>query len=282
MDELIWINGEIIPLADARVGVEDRGFQFADGVYEVIRIYNGKPFTLDLHLQRLQKSASGIQLSLPIDLPALSDEIRNFISKSSVREGMIYLQLTRGNSPRLHAFPNCKPTLLFYARVLSPVDKPGTGEGVKLITVPDERWKRCWIKSIALLPNILAKNQALAAQADEAVFIENGVVTECSASNVFAVIGGRIVTHPVGSKVLPGITRAVLSELAPTIGLAIDERAIREEEVQHADELFITSTTREISWAAVLNGRQIGNGRCGPMTFKLHSALRDMIDRQTA
>jgi D-alanine transaminase len=281
MDELIWINGEIIPLADARVGVEDRGFQFADGVYEVIRIYNGKPFTLDLHLQRLQRSASEIQLSLPIDLPALNAEIRSFISKSSVREGMIYLQLTRGNSPRLHAFPNCKPTLLFYARVLPPVDKPGTGVGVKLITVPDERWKRCWIKSIALLPNILAKNQALAANADEAVFVEDGFVSECSASNIFAVIGGRVITHPVGSKVLPGITRAVLSELAPTIGLAIDERAIREEEAQRADELFITSTTREISWAAVLNGRQIGNGRCGPITFKLHSALRDMIDRQT-
>jgi D-alanine transaminase len=282
MDEMIWINGEIMPLADGRIGIEDRGFQFADGVYEVIRVYNGKPFTLDLHLQRLQKSASGIQLTLPIDLASLTAEIRSYLSKSSVREGMIYLQLTRGSAPRLHAFPQCKPTLLFYARVLPPVDAPATGDGVKLISVPDERWKRCWIKSIALLPNVLAKNQALAAGADEAVFIENGVVTECSASNIFAVVAGRVVTHPVGTKVLPGITRALLIDLAPKIGLKIDERAIREEEARQADELFITSTTREISWVSVLDGRRIGNGRCGPVTLKLHSALREIVIRETA
>jgi D-alanine transaminase len=282
MDELIWINGEIMPLADARVGVEDRGFQFADGVYEVVRIYNGKPFTLDLHLGRLQRSASGIQLSVPIGLTDLTQEVQNFLTKQLVQEGMIYLQLTRGCAPRLHAFPQCKPTLLFYARVLPPVEIPGTGEGVKLISVPDERWKRCWIKSIALLPNVLAKNQVLAAGADEAIFIEDGLVTECSASNIFAVIGGRVVTHPVGSKVLPGITRAILSELAGKIGLAFDERAFSEQEARQADELFITSTTREISWVSVLDARKVGNGRCGPVTLKLHLALRERVDHETA
>ncbi len=201
MAEMLWLNGEIIPLAEGHVGIEDRGFQFADGVYEVIRLYNRKPFALDQHLQRLQKSAAGILLAVPMALPALAAEIGKFLARASVTEGMIYLQLTRGCAPRSHAFSQTKPTLLFYARALGPLADLATTEGVKLITVPDERWKRCWIKSIALLPNVLAKNQALAAGADEAVFIENDRVTECSSSNVFAVIGRRLVTHPVGAEV---------------------------------------------------------------------------------
>lgn len=282
MSELIWINGEIQPLADARIGVEDRGFQFADGVYEVIRLYNRKPFALDLHLQRLQKSAAGIQLSVPIDAPALIAEIGRFLARATVPDGMIYLQLTRGCAPRNHAFAQTKATLLFYVRALPPVADPATSEGVKLVTVPDERWKRCWIKSIALLPNVLAKNQALATGADEAVFIENNLVTECSASNIFAVIGGRLVTHPVGSKVLPGITRAILLESASKLGVSIDERAFSEEQARRADELFITSTTREISWVAQWNGRSVGKAHCGSLTLKLYGALREKVQRETA
>src|SRR5579871_2459086 len=189
MNDLIWINGEIVAMSEARIGVEDRGFQFADGVYEVIRLYGGKPFTLDPHLDRLAQSAKGIELSVPLDRAALSNEIRKLAVKSGVGDGMVYLQLTRGVAPRNHLFPDkTKPTLLFYARPLPPPQLPGEGEGVKLVAVADERWKRCWIKSIALLPNVLAKNQAVAAGADEAVFIDGGVVTECSASNLFAVI----------------------------------------------------------------------------------------------
>jgi D-alanine transaminase len=282
MSELVWLNGEIVPLADAQIGIEDRGFQFADGVYEVIRLYNRKPFALDRHLQRLQKSAAGIQLALSITQPALVAEIEKFLARASVPDGMIYLQLTRGSAPRAHAFSQTKPTLLFYARDLPPLIDLATSEGIKLITVPDERWKRCWIKSIALLPNVLAKNQALAAGADEAVFIENDVVTECSASNIFAVIGQKLVTHPVGPKVLPGITRAILLELAPKLGLTVEERPLREEEARRANELFITSTTREISWVARWNDQSIGQSRCGPITLKLNAALREAVKRETA
>ncbi len=282
MAELVWMNGEVVPLADAHVGIEDRGFQFADGVYEVIRLYNHKPFALDLHLQRLQKSATGIQLGVPIAIPALAAEVGKFLARASVRDGMIYLQLTRGSAPRSHAFAQTKPTLLFYARTLLPLADLATSEGVKLITVPDERWKRCWIKSIALLPNVLAKNQALAAGADEAVFIEKDVVTECSASNIFAVVGQRLVTHPVGPKVLPGITRAILLELAAKIGLTAEERPMREAEILRADELFITSTTREISWVARWNDRNIGQSHCGSVTLKLNAALRERVKRETA
>ncbi len=275
MTESIWINGEIMPLADASISVEDRGFQFADGVYEVIRLYNGKPFALDAHLQRLEKSAAEIQLALPPVAANLNTEIARFLARAPLRDGMIYLQLTRGTAPRNHAFPQSKPTLLFYTRELPPLPDPAAAEGIKLLSVADERWKRCWIKSIALLPNVLAKNQAIAAGADEAAFIDNCVVTECAASNIFAVIGGRLMTHPVGSKVLPGITRDILLEIAPKIGIAVEERGFREEEAITADELFITSTTREISWVKFWNERTIGKGRVGPITLKLHGALRN-------
>ena len=283
MSEWIWINGEIVPMAEARIGVEDRGFQFADGVYEVIRLYNGKPFTLAEHLNRLQKSCAGIHLPLPLDPLALGSQIKKLIAKSEVREGMVYLQVTRGVSKRNHRFPSeCRPTLLFYARALPPPHLPGEGEGVKLLAVPDERWKRCWIKAIALLPNILAKNDATAAGFDEAVFVENGVVTECSSSNIFAVIGGKLVTHPVGSKVLPGITRAVLLEQAGALGIEVDERLFTDEEAVRASELFITSTTREVSWVARWNDRYIGQGRCGPVTLALHRALCKKVLEETA
>lgn len=283
MTELVWLNGNVLPLSEARVGVEDRGFQFADGVYEVIRLYDGRPFTLDEHLRRLKRSAEAVQLSVPLDLPALAAQVRKLIARTGVGEGMIYMQLTRGVCARNHLFPqSCKPTLLFYARPLPPLAPPGQAEGVKLWSVPDERWKKCWIKSIALLPNVLAKNAAAAKGADEAVFVnDDGTVSECSASNLFAVIGGRVVTHPVGPKVLPGITRDVLLALAPNVGVKVEERAMSEAEALAADELFITSTTREISWVARWNDRTVGGGRCGPVTLRLHQALRQRVTDAT-
>jgi D-alanine transaminase len=278
MDELIWFNGETIPMADARPGIEDRGSQFADGVYEVIKLYDGKPFTLAEHLERLRKSATGIQIPMPLAPDALAGEIRKFIPKSGVGEGMIYLQLTRGVCARNHLFPEvCKPTLYFYARPLPKLASPGEGEGAKLWSVPDERWKRCWIKSIALLANVLAKNEAVAKGADEAAFVEDGIVTECSASNFYAVIGGRVITHPVGPKVLPGITRAVLFEVAAELGIAMDERPLRDDEARAADEVFISSTTREISWVSTWNGKPAGGGKCGPVTRRLHKSLRKRV-----
>ena len=281
MSEWIWINGEIIPMDEARISVEDRGFQFADGVYEVVKLYGCKPFTMIPHLQRLERSAQGIEISLPLDIPSLAREIDKLVSRSGVREGMVYLQLTRGSAPRNHIFtPGTKPTLLFYARDLPAPQGTGQGEGVKLLAVEDDRWKRCWIKSIALLPNVLAKNKAVAAGADEAVFIENGIVTECSASNLFAVIGGKLVTHPVGSKVLPGITRAVLLDCAAALDIPVEERGFVEDEAARASELFITSTTREISWVARWNDRYIGKARCGPITLSLHNALREKIRQE--
>src|SRR5882762_1704008 len=281
MSEMIWLNGEVLPLAEARIGVEDRGFQFADGVYEVVRIYNGRAFTLAEHLDRLERSCDGIRLKNSLSKAELTREISRFIERSPVREGMIYLQITRGAAPRSHIFAPSRPTVLFYARPLPPVAPAGSAEGLKLISQNDERWQRCWIKSIALLPNVLAKNAAVSAGCDEAVFVEKGIVTECSASNFFAVAGGKVLTHPVGPKVLPGITRLVLMDLCKQLDAPFVERAISEAECLAADEVFITSTTREIGWVARWNDRVIGNGECGAITRRIHGAYQKLVGERT-
>jgi D-alanine transaminase len=283
MNELVWINGDVMPLAEAKVGVEDRGYQFADGVYEVIRLYDGRPFTLREHLERLERSAAGIKMTLPMSAAALAKEVLQFVPRTRVREGMVYLQATRGCAARNHVFPkHCMPNVLFYVRHLAPLDAPGEGAGAALFTVQDERWKKCWIKSIALLANVLAKNEAVAAGADEAVFVEDGVVSECSASNLFVVRGGKVITHPVGPNVLPGITRMVLQQVARQAGVEWVERPVKFDEAVSADEVFITSTTREISWVGKWDGKTVGGGRCGPVTLKLHRALRERVTRDTA
>jgi D-alanine transaminase len=250
-------------------------------VYEVVRIYNGRLFTLSEHLDRLARSCEGIRLASPLSKSELTREISRFVEKSPVREGMIYLQITRGTAPRNHIFADSKPTVLFYARPLPAVAPAGTGEGLKLMSQQDERWQRCWIKSIALLPNVLAKNAAVAAGCDEAVFVEKGIVTECSASNFFAVAGGKVLTHPVGPKVLPGITRLVLMDLCKQLDVPFVERAISEAECLAADEVFITSTTREIGWVGKWNDRVIGNGACGPITKKIHTAYQKLVAERT-
>lgn len=281
MEELVWINGRICPAAQATVSAEDRGFVFADGVYEVIRVYNGRPFTLEPHLRRLGRSAQGISLDLAMTSDTLARQAQDLVARSGMNDGMIYLQVTRGAGPRNHVFTSgMKPTVMMLTRELTPVPAPGSADGVKLLTVEDERWKRCWIKSIALLPNVLAKNQAISAGYDEAIMIDAGNVTECSTSNICGIINGKLVTHPVGTKVLPGITREVLLPIARQLGIVVEERPWTTQEMMQADELFITSTTRELSWVASVDGTLIKPGHCGELTLKLHRAYQDQVKRE--
>lgn len=278
-DELVWFDGSVMPLSQARIGLEDRGFNFADGVYEVVRFYRGRAFTLREHLERLERSAHEIFLHLPISLEHLADEIRKLISLSHIEEGMVYLQLTRGQSQRQHPFPEAvKPTLFFFCRPVAPAWAPGEGEGCSIISVEDERWHRCYIKSIALLPNVLAKNKAISAGHDEAVFIHEGKVMECSASNIFCIRDGVIYSSPVGPKVLPGITRLVLMRIAERLGISFREEALPLEEALASDEVFITSTTRELSWVRQWDGQTIGDGKCGPITRQLHEAYLEEVE----
>ena len=284
MNELIWMNGEVMPLADATVSVEDRGFQFGDGVYEVSRVYNCRCFALRPHVDRLERSARGIKLALNVTKDQLCDAIDALVEQSNLSDGMVYVQLTRGVCARNHVFPaaqSCMPTLLFYTRKLPPLAPVGSGDGVALVTVPDVRWRMCWIKSIALLANVLAKNEAAAAGAEEAVFVEDGYVSECSTSNLFFVIGEKLVTHPLGPKVLPGITRDYLLACARDLDVPVEERPVREGEAVRANEVFISSTTREISWVSRWNNEPVGGERCGPVTVKLHHALRERVAQET-
>lgn len=278
MTEWCWLNGQTLPLADARVGVEDRGFQLADGVYEAIRVYQGKPFELLRHLNRLARSCEGIRLTLPISRDQLVSEMMKLVAHSQLLEGLIYLQVTRGEAPRNQLIPkNAKPTVLFYTRELPPVPGAGQGRGYTLLSTKDERWNKCWIKSLSLLENVLAKSAAADAGADEAIFIHEGKVMEGTTSNIFMVRKEKLITPPLGNRVLPGVTRDVLLECAKELGIAIEETALPLEEAQRCDEVFITSSTRELVWASKWDSTSIGNGSCGPVALRLHRAYRSRV-----
>jgi D-alanine transaminase len=280
-EELVWLNGKVMPLSQARLGLEDRGLNFADGVYEVVRFYRGRCFTLREHLERLERSADALGIKLPLTVQALANEIGCLVRTSRIVEGMIYLQLTRGEAPRTHAFPaQAKANLFFYARALPDCWRPGEGAGVRLLSLPDERWSRCWIKSLALLPNVLAKNQAIGAGCDEAVFLVDGHITECSASNLFCIKAGSVFTCPVGPKVLPGITRLMIQRLCGRLGIPFTEQSLPLAEALQSDEVFITSTTRELNWVKIWDNKPIAE-QCGPITRKLHEAYVRAVEAET-
>jgi D-alanine transaminase len=273
MIEWCWLNGQVMPLADAKISVEDRGFQFADGVYESVRIYDGKPFSLPAHLDRLERSCGGIRLPLPMGKHLLREEMLKLIAHSGVEDALIYLQITRGASVRNHLFPaQVRPTILFYVRALPPITESEMTRPYTLMSVPDERWQKCWIKSIALLENVLARNAAAAAGADEAVFVDNGCVTEGTSCNLVLVSDGVLITTPLGPKVLPGITRDILLECAKEISVPVRERGMKLEEAKKCQEVFVTSSIREVVPVTRWDDAVIGGE--GKITRKLHEAYR--------
>ena len=272
--EWCWLNGEILPLREARVSVEDRGFVFADGVYEGIRIYNGVPFELERHLARLESSCRALELSIPLKIGQLASEIRKLIDHARARDAFLYLQVTRGVARRHPVYPrDTPPTLLFWTQPAPPIVPILTQPGGKLISVQDDRWRRCWIKAIGLTANIQARNAADRAGADEAAFVdENGIVAECTSSNLFAVIDGVLITHPVGPRVLPGVTRSVVIECAKSAGIEVRQRPLQIDEAKRAPEVFITSTTRHLIWIKHWDQTTISQ-QCGPFTQRLSEAF---------
>jgi D-alanine transaminase len=265
-------------LSEAHVPIEDRGLQFADGVYEVLRIYGGKMFALQPHLDRLAKSCAGISMSMPMSVEKLAGEMQDLVRRSDVRDGSIYLQITRGTALRNPVFPSkITPTLLFYVRAVPPLPGIDNTPGASLLSVPDERWHRCWIKSTSLLANILARNAATEKGCDEAIFIDGETLSECGSSNLFIVSSKQLVTAPVGPRVLPGITRDALLNLAAQLGIEAQVRPLQLSESISADEMFICSTMREVIWVSRWDSRTVGNGKCGAVTRRLHRALRETI-----
>nr|PZN45859.1 MAG: D-amino acid aminotransferase [Bacillota bacterium] len=277
---MVYLSGRFLPYGQAAVPVEDRGFLFGDGIYEVFRVYRGRPFRFQDHLERLTRSAREIRLDLPdLDWAAITGEL---LERNGLKGGdaTVYLQVTRGAAaPRTHWFPppGTPATVLMLARPARPVDPELVESGATAITHPDERWGRCDIKSINLLPNVLAKQRAVEAGAHEALFVRDGVVLEGASSNLFAVLDGRLVTYPRGPRILAGVTRGVVLELARELGIPVVEGPILVSDLDRATELFITSTTAEILPVVRVDGRPIGDGRPGPVTRALYTAFRQQI-----
>ena len=281
MGELAYIEGQFVPLSEAKVSITDRGFVFADGVYEVIAVYHGRAFRLEEHLARLTTSANAIHLLVPVDNSKLKNVIETGLEQSGFEEAQVYLQATRGAAPRSHAFPSeIKSNLVVTFRPLHRVPQEIRERGVSVITTEEIRWNRCDIKSIALLPNVLAKQEAVENGAFEAIWVtQEGIVYEGASSNVFVVRDGEVRTPPKGAKILSGITREVVLQCAQDLDLPTSEITLQIEELLQAEEVFLTSTTMEVMGVMEVDGKTIGDGTVGPITKQLNEALRQAVSR---
>ncbi|MCE5230035.1 D-amino-acid transaminase [bacterium] len=257
------------------VPIEDRGYQFGDGIYEVIRAYDGVPFMVEEHLFRLERSAAAIHLQLPFPRERISEIIDEALTRSGIPNAIVYFQISRGSAPRKHQFPKVDSVMALTVRPASPPPREKYSEGISATLLTDERWANCYIKSINLLPNIIAKDRAVAGGHDEAIFVRDGHVTEGSSSNVFAVKGGALHTPPVTHWILNGITRMAVVKLAGDMDIRLHEEDFRPEWLVSADEAFITSTTAEVLPIRAIDDKPIGEGRPGPVTKKLLAAFRD-------
>jgi len=265
-----WVNGRFVPLEEATVHVEDRGFQFADGVYEVIACFSGTCLDLDAHLKRLQRSCDAIAIALPCPLNELASLIQQTYALNPFDHAMIYVQVTRGVAPRSHLVrERLQPTLVITARELPEPSEEKIAHGASGITRPDLRWKCCDIKSIALLASVLGKQEAESHGVDETFWLdEQGHLLEGCATNCFAMIDERLVTHPLDHQVLGGITRQMLLRVASAHGLKIEERPWKLSEAG-LTECMMTSTTNAVMPVCRINGESVGNGMPGPVTMQL-------------
>lgn len=272
----VYLDGEWLPLDEARVSVLDRGFLFGDGVYELIPVYQRKPFRLDEHLGRLAASLAGIRLVNPLTDAQWREIIGEIVASQETDDQSVYLQVTRGASPRDHAFPvGVAPTVLVMSSPLIRPDPAQFEHGVCAVSTADIRWHRCDLKTLNLLPNVLAKQLAVDAGCVECIMFRDGVLTEGSASNIFAVKNGVILAPVKDHRVLPGITYDLVLELAQANGLPCEVRDIREAEVRAADELWLTSSSREIQAIVELDGRPRANGRPGPIYRRMYALYQD-------
>lgn len=278
MPDIGFVNGRFLPLGEATVSVEDRGFQFGDGIYEVIRTYRGEPFRVEAHLERLERSAKAIHLTLPYRLPEWTAHIKEGIDRAGYRESKVYLQVTRGVAPRDHQIPGgLAPTVVMTVREMSELDSRHREDGVAAVTLEDMRWGRCDIKSIDLLPNVLARRHAREAGAFETIFIRDGEITEGAVANVMIVCAGRLVTPPEGPRILPGVTRRVVLDLACQEGLPVEERPVAVRELRAASEVFLTGTTVEVLPVVRIDDGMIGTGRPGDLTRRLSARFRALV-----
>jgi len=269
-ESIVYLNGEFLPIEEAKVPVLDRGFLFGDGVYEVIPVYGRKPLRLEQHLRRLEQSLAAIRMQTPLsdrEWMAIFDRLI-----SGTTDQQIYLQVTRGTaSKRDHAIPaGIAPTVFVMCTPIAPIPL----NGIKAFTVDDIRWDRCNIKAITLLANVLLRQEAIDQGAAEAILVRDKQVVEGAASNLFIVTNGRIITPAKGDSILPGITRDLVLELAVSLGIPTEERHIDVGELEAADEVWVTSSTREILAIIELDGKPVSGGAPGPMWKKLQTSYQ--------
>ena len=277
MTDVVYLNGAWLPRAEAFVSVDDRGFLFGDGVYEVVRVVRGGFLDGDRHFRRLARSL--VELALPdpastgIDVRAVAREAVERQGLSGRGEAVVYIQVTRGSAPRRHAFPPAGTSPTIFVAASPFLSKREKVTGAVVITAPDVRWQRCDIKSINLLPNVLANQRAAERGAYEAILVRDGTVTEATHSSVFAVVDGVLRTHPNGPAILPGITREVVLELAAGAAIDIRQEPLTAAELTRASEVFLTGTTTDVMPVISIDGTQVGSGEPGPVARRLGALL---------
>ena len=285
MPRQAYVNGRYVPQGDARVHIEDRGYQFADGVYEVVPVVRGALVDEDPHLDRLERSLEELRIAMPMSRAALKLVSHELMRRNGLSHGFLYMQVTRGVAPRDHKFPRAaRPALVMTTRQTKPHSARQLAEGVAVITVPDIRWKRCDIKSVSLLPNVLGKQAAVEAGAFEAWMVaEDGRVTEGTSTNAWIVTSdNKLVTREAGNAILNGITRVALIRLAEGQGVELEERAFTVEEALQAREAFITSSTNFVMPVTRIDDQPVGNGHPGILTLRLREVYEGHADAGAA
>ena len=280
MSRIAYVDGRYLPIRAPAVRIEDRGLQFADGVYEVIKCLSGRICDLERHLNRLERSLAALAIPMPASRAALKAIIGSTLRRNGLRDALIYLQVDRGAAPRNHVYAaELRPTLIVTVRRATLPRPSELARGVGVVTLPDQRWKRCDIKSVSLLPNILARQQAAKAGCREVwLYDAEGLVTEGAGSNAYLVdADGRLVTRPLGPAILGGVTREVVLELARKEGIVVVERPFTVEEAQEAREAFLTSTSSLVLPVTAIDGRAVANGMPGSTTLRLLGRYRDHL-----
>jgi|SRR5215471_4487521 len=276
---IVYLNGRFLPIEQARVSPEDRGFLFADAIYEVARFYRGRPFHLEEHLSRMREGLSALRI--PVDASFYPEVASQLLASNDLasRDAIVYAQVSRGAAPRSHGFPpaGTEPTVFAFAR---ESESPPAGTGGRAVLLPDERWGRCDIKTVMLLPNVLAFQKAKEAGAIEAILVRDGIAWEGTKANLFLACRGVVRTAPNGPRILPGVTRGAAIAAARRLGLTVEERAFTVEEMLAADEVFLASTTLWTCPVVEVDGKKIGGGSPGPVAAKIRQALWEEFTRE--
>ncbi|QDU32509.1 D-alanine aminotransferase [Poriferisphaera corsica] len=276
-DSIVYLNGQYISKSDANFPAEERGTLFAEGVYEVVRIYAGKSYEMTPHLDRLERSLGKTEMAKPADFDRIPEITEELVKKNNLPDSIVYVQITRGAAPRTQrGYENLTSTLFLVAYPAATFDPAAAMPTMTCAFVDDIRWHMCDVKTVMLMPNIMAGNKAVEAGADDAIMHRSGTVTEATAANAFAVKGGEIFTHPANNLILHGITRATVIKLAKELNYTVVEKALTTSDFAKADEVFVSGTTKHVTAITSIDGQPIGSGSY-PVAEKLHQAFTDRV-----